>query len=521
MIQQPPHWPKLLQWCGQIRDGQIQATDLKTMDAMLQRDPKARRFYVDFMLIQAALEQQEQAQTASFNSNHSGLGSLIDLAGLAELEDASLELEMVDLTDHVRAQRNQALRQQALLRDQLDSSQPQVAHDWYIYKPVFYGAIAAVVALTALLFWPNQSPTLQIIEDKLTAPQLVQVATILEHDDAQWEGASHPMQPGEPVFNEPVRLTAGFVMLRFDHGAEVIMEAPCSIEPISADEIKVTHGKLVGRCPTVKSRGFTVLATDARIVDLGTRFGVMVADSGQTEVHVFEGEVEATLHSAGDDNQPPPIYLTQGDAKRFDSARALVESVDQAPAHFKKSWDQVVRRITTTDAIRHLAAPPANVSPNALEDSSAVFLFLERAEVTLEQDLSVDAAKPGTFSLLSASPDLLAAGQTVDSYLLHFDPVMGDNPPSEVKAEGRITFNQPVVALLFSGDQLSKTDALLSASDTQYTIGEWRGLEESDSADVIRLSEDRRTIHVKWGVSPGGLDQVRVLVQSPRKRTTQ
>ena len=38
--------------------------------------------------------------------------------------------------------------------------------------------------------------------------------------------------------------------------------------------------------------GFTLVTPTEKVVDLGTAFGIEVADSGATSVAVFEGEVE-------------------------------------------------------------------------------------------------------------------------------------------------------------------------------------------------------------------------------------
>jgi ferric-dicitrate binding protein FerR (iron transport regulator) len=78
--------------------------------------------------------------------------------------------------------------------------------------------------------------------------------------------------------------------------AVVILEGPCTIEPISGGEIRLRRGKLLGRCETPASQGFTVHTPNATVVDLGTHFGVGV-ESGSTETVVYEGM--ASIRKAG------------------------------------------------------------------------------------------------------------------------------------------------------------------------------------------------------------------------------
>jgi hypothetical protein len=56
--------------------------------------------------------------------------------------------------------------------------------------------------------------------------------------------------------------------------------------------------------------GFAVTTPSARVVDLGTEFGVVVAPSGQTEAHVIRGQVQLEPTAP---NQPP-VRLTANNA---------------------------------------------------------------------------------------------------------------------------------------------------------------------------------------------------------------
>ena len=66
----------------------------------------------------------------------------------------------------------------------------------------------------------------------------------------------------------------------------------------SASRAFLLAGKMTARVPE-EAIGFIVNTPQGAIVDLGTEFALSVSDTHVTEVHVLEGEVEATgLHSS-------------------------------------------------------------------------------------------------------------------------------------------------------------------------------------------------------------------------------
>ncbi len=87
----------------------------------------------------------------------------------------------------------------------------------------------------------------------------------------------------------PLALEAGLVALAFDTGAELLLEGPCALEVLGPDAARLASGQLSIALDELCD-GFALDTPEARIVDLGTRFGVAV-DEAATEVHVFAGRV--------------------------------------------------------------------------------------------------------------------------------------------------------------------------------------------------------------------------------------
>ncbi|MCG8586627.1 MAG: FecR family protein, partial [Pirellulales bacterium] len=70
-------------------------------------------------------------------------------------------------------------------------------------------------------------------------------------------------------------------------------------------------GKLVARCEPPESKGFAIFTPNARVVDLGTEFGIEVDERG-SEVAVLTGEVELTSAAADGTKQTIRLAKDEG-----------------------------------------------------------------------------------------------------------------------------------------------------------------------------------------------------------------
>jgi hypothetical protein len=163
-------------------------------------------------------------------------------------------------------------------------------------------ALATLAATVAVGLWWRQAPT--PARDQNAAAGCVAVGRLV---DAVFEpvvlepagqkprgGAS--LRQGESLGPGPIRLTSGLVQLEFFSGATLWMEGAADVEIVSAWEARVRSGRVRAHVPPA-ARGFVVHAPGARLVDLGTAFGLNVASDGSAAVRVFDGEV--VVHPAG------------------------------------------------------------------------------------------------------------------------------------------------------------------------------------------------------------------------------
>lgn len=123
------------------------------------------------------------------------------------------------------------------------------------------------------------------------------VATLTKASACKWGNSALPTLEGSRLKPGMLELLDGIATLKFASGAEVALEAPVTLEVISAMECRVRKGTVVAEVPP-QAKGFTIHTPETKVVDYGTRFGVSAGEDGKCLVHVIEGLVE--VERAGD-----------------------------------------------------------------------------------------------------------------------------------------------------------------------------------------------------------------------------
>jgi hypothetical protein len=117
------------------------------------------------------------------------------------------------------------------------------------------------------------------------------VATLVKAQSCKWGNSALPTLEGGLLTPGLLDLVEGMATLQFKSGAEVVMEAPVSLEVLSSMECRVRKGTVVADVPD-QAKGFTIYTPETKVVDWGTRFGVSAGDDGKCLVHVIKGLVE-------------------------------------------------------------------------------------------------------------------------------------------------------------------------------------------------------------------------------------
>jgi len=150
-------------------------------------------------------------------------------------------------------------------------------------QPLALAACLMLIAGGGLTLWFKRSAT----RNGATSSAVAMLARAV---DARWSGNSTRLRVGSALEPGWVRLQAGLAQVVFYSGARVVIEGPTELKLISPTEAVCVTGRLLAEVPPA-ARGFRVKTAQINVVDRGTAFGID-ATRGQTEVHVFKGEVE-------------------------------------------------------------------------------------------------------------------------------------------------------------------------------------------------------------------------------------
>jgi ferric-dicitrate binding protein FerR (iron transport regulator) len=138
------------------------------------------------------------------------------------------------------------------------------------------------------------------------------VATITSVVAAQWDRASMPANVlSRWSVGDRLKLQSGSAELTFDAGAQVTVFGPAEFEITSPTSIRCIRGRITTLVDK-RGRGFSIETPGAKVVDLGTQFGLSISDQGETEVVVFQGSVD--LSSRQDASDAAPRRMQQGEA---------------------------------------------------------------------------------------------------------------------------------------------------------------------------------------------------------------
>jgi len=166
-------------------------------------------------------------------------------------------------------------------------------------SPALLAALVMIGCFIAVAWWWNGS-----------RPSFL--ATVREVHDARWSGGL-ALRPGARLGSKQMALDAGTVELEMQSGAIVALEGPATFALRDGNHLALASGKVAAFVPP-SAKGFTVSTPTSRVVDLGTRFGVLT-DGRLSQAHVFEGAVDVAAISA-----PQSVRIAAGSAMRIEGA---------------------------------------------------------------------------------------------------------------------------------------------------------------------------------------------------------
>lgn len=275
-------------------EGTARAEQMARLNEILAGSEQARRYYFEFMDIQA-LTEHVCSEKLVFHETPEDIQN--ELKNQERLLNAlALEEKRADAITIEKAE--PPLEKRSISRPET------VRHARRINKQSILSIFAAAAAMLVLVLFLRYAPLRSGIE----------VATLTDSIHARWINVDYPMESGSRLVTSyaPMFLKEGVVQLLFDNNAEVLIEGPAEFQVIAADQIHLTYGMLFAKVPK-EAIGFTVRCETTKIIDLGTEFGVSADLRGGVEVHVLQGK---TLLFAGDNGGVTSVEVKAGAARK-------------------------------------------------------------------------------------------------------------------------------------------------------------------------------------------------------------
>ena len=322
---------------------------------------------------------------------------------------------------------------------------------------------------------------------------------------------------GETVEPGILSLSRGLLRLDFSNGARVTVQGPAELEVFDQDRVLLHKGLVTATIPE-SAVGFVVDTVAAHVVDLGTSFGVSVSENGQTEVCVFDGEVEVSLpREAGLEEVSHLVREGESISARVNSS--VIDSVSYETSQFENALPVNYGVLQTTGSMRFVSPGP-DFHPGNYKDNEHIVVFPEKRGFLSNESMRVDMIDPGEYekSHYEEKPTLVPH-RAMTSYLLQLDAYPeGENPNRRRSVIGQITFANPIVGVITEDRLLNESEVVFGIPGADYpsarTIEPRPEGDERKGFDKLILTADRHSLILELRENPGHLDQVRVLVEA-------
>lgn len=285
-------------------DDQISSEQIEELNALLRGQPDRIRAAVRFLHVASHLKQSKKMAamtkpwlTGDSQDSFNGFMKL-----MAEYENTAQAIET--------RKNEQTINKVVVHPVPVSSVRPRVS------RFSIYTLLVSSAALLCLIAYVTFGP----------AGGHVETATLSDSIHAQWaQNDRGQLKNGErlAVRSGPFWLQKGLAKLQFDNNACVLIEGPAEFEIVAEDRIGLSYGKVYAIVPP-EAIGFSVYTRNAKVIDLGTEFGVEIDSFGNTYLHTIKG---LTRLIAGRSSAPVSIDISQGAAKKVCADTQIVSDI--------------------------------------------------------------------------------------------------------------------------------------------------------------------------------------------------
>ncbi len=327
---------------GKLREGDLTDADIEVLNVLLESDARLRDRYASGMLLFTELRRHQGSWDGGALTSGDRFGEVLDAGESVEAE--------------AREGAGEGLIFYRLSR--------------YAIAGLIVLCVLLSIALSAAINRGGDEGKGKLPKKNLAVrvdaiDQVDAVAVITRMVNAEWEAGSDGFVSGSLLEPCILRLKSGLIQIEFYSGATCIVEGPAVFE-IKSDNHGTCHrGKVRSYVPDV-AHGFVVDSAEAKVVDLGTEFGIRVDGDGVSEIQVFDGSVEVHGVQAGEFGEMKLLRVGEGMQVSRDGSHHRIgidESAFVSPAELARiSTRRIARReMLWRDHMTQLREDPALV----------------------------------------------------------------------------------------------------------------------------------------------------------------
>lgn len=295
---------EIVELANRMCDQSISTLQVERLNALLDQHPEFRPLYLDYLRVNAGLIWRYRTGDA--------------LVGEEEIPS-----DVSHASESAMPNRSASNR----------TGESQKS-DWLGYVRGRWGYLIALAC--CLLILPllsrgdfGKQPT----GESLSSSTATYIATLREASHAVWSNGDQPIDVGSRIQSGLLRLDAGEAELVFDSGARLLLAGPAELQLESSLSAYLARGTVAAHMPP-SAVGFVLRTPMSTLVDQGTEFGVVVEDTGSTQVHVFRGQVDLHYGQQEASDELAKLKMFGNHARKIEQPGSIGEQVEFSRAPF-------------------------------------------------------------------------------------------------------------------------------------------------------------------------------------------
>ncbi len=294
---------EIVDLAARVCDETISAEDLERLERLLQEHAEVRTAYLDYVRVHAGLNWRYRTGMSPKPALPGGASAEPDPEG-PQPEPAS--------TFRARETWQASL----------------------VSRFAIVAGICASLACAAFLLMPEPADERAAeVASASPAAEPLFVATLRNSTHVVWSNDSRAVNVGSRIERGLVRIDAGEAEVVFDSGARLMIAGPAELELKSALAACLNRGTAAAHMP-LTAVGFELRTPTSTLVDQGTEFGVVVEETGATEVHVFRGQVDLVLEDVESSGSEPVVEMVDRQARRIEEKGKAGQQVEFSKSRF-------------------------------------------------------------------------------------------------------------------------------------------------------------------------------------------